>query len=265
MIVQYLLFTGLIYFIFYAWKSKKLWAYKIQQRYPENKHVLREIGYSISTLLILGGIIVMMVWGNKHHLTKTYSPIDKYGYGYYALSLLIMIVIHDTYFYWGHRLMHWKPIFKYVHKTHHLSINPTPFAAYAFHPVEALFQMGIAPLLVLTIPHHISVISIFASYSLLLNVGGHLGHEFFPKWVIHHKIFKWHNTATHHNMHHTNFKTNFGLYFNFWDAVMKTNHPHYENHFEQVVNQRGKLDKTDTQVEVQSKPFDKLNTEPLTL
>ena len=29
-------------------------------------------------------------------------------------------------------------------------------------------------------------------------------------------------------MHHRLVKCNYGLYFNFWDRVMKTNHPHYE-------------------------------------
>lgn len=240
MIWQYLLFTGIFYLIFYVWKNKTLWAAKIQQRYPKNKHVFREIAYSISTLFILGAIICFVVWANKKHLTLMYSPIDKYGYPYYFFSIILMLVVHDAYFYWTHRLLHWKPLFKRVHKIHHLSTNPTPFAAYAFHPIEAVVEMGIMPVIVFTIPHHISTISIFAIYSLLLNVGGHSGFEFFPKWVIRHKIFKWHNTATHHNLHHRFFKTNFGLYFNFWDKVMKTNHPEYETHFEQVVDQRTK-------------------------
>lgn len=246
MIVQYLLFTGIVYLIFYVWKHKSLWPAKIQQRYPKNKHIYREIAYSISTLCILGVVITFVVWANKNHLTRMYNPIDKYGWGYYFLSLLIMFLVHDTYFYWGHRLLHWKPIFKYVHKTHHLSINPTPFAAYAFHPLEAVFEMGIMPLIVFTIPHHISTVSIFALYSLLLNVAAHVGYEFLPKWFARHRIFKWHNTATHHNLHHRYFHTNFGLYLNFWDRIMKTNHPDYEEHFEKLADQREQAKKPST-------------------
>jgi Delta7-sterol 5-desaturase len=42
------------------------------------------------------------------------------------------------------------------------------------------------------------------------------------------------NTATHHNMHHQLLKHNFGLYFNFWDRLMGTNHPEYEQRFEEI-------------------------------
>jgi lathosterol oxidase len=260
MIVQYLLFTGLIYLVFYVWKNKALWSAKIQQRYPKNKHIFREIRYSAYSLLILGVIIAFVVWANKHHLTQAYKPIDKYGWGYYALSLVIMIVIHDTYFYWGHRFLHWKPIFKYVHKTHHLSINPTPFAAYAFHPLEAIFEMGIVPVLVFTVPHHISAISVFAMYSLLLNIAAHVGYEFLPKGFARHKILKWHNTATHHNMHHTNFKTNFGLYFNFWDTLMKTNHPHYEEFFEELADRRKQAPAKNTENLAEVQTVSEINT-----
>jgi len=71
-----------------------------------------------------------------------------------------------------------------------------------------------------------------------MNVMGHLGYELFPKGFASHRLFKWHNTSTHHNMHHRLVKCNYGLYFNFWDRVMSTNHPAYEESFDQVVEQR---------------------------
>jgi len=237
---EYLLATGLVFLVFYVWFKKKLWYAKIQQRYPENKHIIREIKYSISTLFILGIVIMLVTLANKHGLTRAYKPFDKYGYTYYFFSMVLMMFVHDTYFYWGHRLMHWKPIYKWAHQTHHLSVNPSPFAAYAFHPFEAIFEMGILPVLAFTIPHHISTLTIFALYSLVINIGAHVGHEFFPKGVLKHKIFKWHNTATHHNLHHQAVKYNFGLYFNFWDKLMKTNHPRYEFYFNKVTDQRAK-------------------------
>jgi lathosterol oxidase len=240
---RYLLFTGSFYLVFYVWKNKRYWASKIQQRYPEKQHIFREIKYSFFTVLIFGVIIMLTVIAGMKGWTLVYAPFDKYGYFYYFLSIGLMIVLHDTYFYWTHRLMHWKPIFKYVHKVHHLSINPTPFAAYAFHPVEAVVEVGIIPLIAFTIPHHSTTIVIFGIYSLLLNVAGHLGYELFPKGFASHRFFKWHNTSTHHNMHHRLVKCNYGLYFNFWDRVMSTNHPTYEESFDQVVEQReqGKL------------------------
>jgi sterol desaturase/sphingolipid hydroxylase (fatty acid hydroxylase superfamily) len=235
---RYLLFTGAFYLFFYVLKNKKYWYSKIQQRYPVKQHIFREIKYSFITVLIFGAVIALTMLAGAKGLTLVYAPLNKYGYVYYLVSIVLMILLHDTYFYWTHRLMHWKPLFKWVHKTHHLSINPTPFAAYAFHPVEALVEVGIIPLIAFTIPHHGSAIALFGIYSLLLNVAGHLGYELFPKGFASHKIFKWHNTSTHHNMHHRLVKCNYGLYLNFWDRVMHTNHPGYEQSFNEVVEQR---------------------------
>jgi sterol desaturase/sphingolipid hydroxylase (fatty acid hydroxylase superfamily) len=236
--LRFLLLAGSIFIFFYIWKKRNYWYLKIQKKFPSNKHVLHEIKYSFYTVIIFGIVIIQVMWASKHRYTLVYYPMDKYGYPYYFFSILLMIFVHDTYFYWTHRLLHWKLLFRYVHKTHHLSLNPTPFSAYAFHPVEALVEIGIIPLLVFTIPYHVSVISIFSVYTLVLNVGGHMGFEFFPKGFARHKFFKWHNTATHHNMHHQYVKCNYGLYFNIWDRLMKTNHPQYENHFDRVIESR---------------------------
>ncbi len=236
--VEYFLAAGVLYMFFYVWKKKKYWHAKIQRRYAENKNTIRDITYSFSTTVIFGIVIILVIWSIKHGHTLVYNPIDKYGYTWYFLSILLIIIIHDTYFYWTHRFLHWKLIFKWSHKTHHLAHNPTPFSAYAFHPVEALINAPGIPLAAFIIPVHISAIFIATFYQLLINVGAHNGYEFFPKGFTTHKIFKWHNTAPHHNMHHKFAKCNYGLYFNFWDRVMKTNHAKYEEYFEGVIAQR---------------------------
>jgi len=236
--LRYLTFTGLAYLFFYVWRHKRFWGAKIQQRYPATKHIIREIIYSVSTILIFGVVIMATTWAGYHGYTRDYKDINQYGWLYYFFSIGLMIVAHDTYFYWTHRLMHWKPVFRVVHKVHHLSLNPTPFAAYAFHPIEAVIEISIIPLVAFTIPHHTTAIVIFSLYSLFMNVSGHLGYEFFPKGFASHWLFKWHNTATHHNMHHRLIKCNYGLYFNVWDRLMKTNHPTYEESFDHVIEVR---------------------------
>jgi sterol desaturase/sphingolipid hydroxylase (fatty acid hydroxylase superfamily) len=41
-------------------------------------------------------------------------------------------------------------------------------------------------------------------------------------------------TPTHHAMHHEKMRGNYGIYFNFWDRLMGTSHPHYEACFLEV-------------------------------
>lgn len=236
--LHFMLIASGLYMIFYVWKKAQLLYLKIQQRYPAKKDIAREIRYSVYTSIIFTVVIVVVMWLSANDYTLIYRPIDKYGYGYFVFSVFLMIFIHDAYFYWTHRLLHWKPLFKKVHIVHHMSLNPTPFSAYAFHPVEALVEVGIVPVIVFLVPYHYMALTIFSGYALVMNIMGHMGYEFFPKSFSKNKAVNWHNTATHHNMHHKYVKYNFGLYFNLWDSWMKTNHPKYEEHFEQVVNQR---------------------------
>lgn len=69
--------------------------------------------------------------------------MSDYGWIYYFAAFPIMFVIHDTYFYWTHRIMHHKSVFNVMHLVHHKSTNPSPWAAYAFHPLEAIVEVGI--------------------------------------------------------------------------------------------------------------------------
>ena len=233
-----MLIAGGLFMVFYVWKKAQYLYLKIQQRFPSKKDVVREIKYSISTSIIFSVVIVLVMWASAEDVTLIYRPIDKYGWGYFVFSVFLMIFIHDAYFYWTHRLLHWKPLFKRVHVVHHMSLNPTPFSAYAFHPVEALVEVGIVPVIVFLVPYHYIALTIFSGYALVMNIMGHMGYEFFPKSFARNKAANWHNSATHHNMHHRYVKYNFGLYFNLWDRWMKTNHPKYEEVFEQVADQR---------------------------
>lgn len=241
-VFHYIIIAGAFYLFFYICNKKFFWRVKIQQRYAKNKDIIRDIKYSFLTIIIFFAVTLLVVWANEQGYTLIYAPADKYGYAWCYLNVWIMIILHDAYFYWTHRFLHWKPIFSRVHKTHHLSRNPTPFSAYAFHPIEAIINAGIIPLIAFTIPSHMSAIKSFFIVQLILNVYGHLGYELYPKWVTSHWLTKLSNTSTHHNLHHQFVKSNYGLYFNFWDWIMKTNHTKYEKYFDEVTGRRKKSD-----------------------
>jgi sterol desaturase/sphingolipid hydroxylase (fatty acid hydroxylase superfamily) len=68
----------------------------------------------------------------------------------------------------------------------------------------------------------------------VVNTAGHCGFEFLPKKFTRHWFFKWQNPVTHHDMHHSKFNCNYGLYFNIWDRIMGTLHSEYMNKFDEV-------------------------------
>ena len=166
--------------------------------------------------------------------TKIYTHFGDHSVAYFIFSIVVFIILHDTYFYWTHRAMHWKKIYRYVHLVHHKSVDPTPWAAFAFHPLEAVVEIGILPIMVFLIPLHHYAILIWVLYQSAMNLLGHLGFELYPSGFVKGTISKWNNTSTHHNMHHKFVNCNYGLYFNFWDRILKTNHMRYEEEFEKI-------------------------------
>ncbi|MBI1286323.1 MAG: sterol desaturase [Flavobacteriales bacterium] len=236
--MRYVLFAGVPYVLFYLLFKNRTFRMKIQQRYPKLKDVRREVLYSISSVAVFAMVSVFLLYLKKHDFTKIYMDMDAFGGIYFGFSIVLLIVLHDTWFYWTHRLMHWKPIFKYVHLVHHKSTDPTPWAAFSFHPTEAFIQIAYVPIMVCLVPLHPIAILTWALYQFTLNMLGHLGFELLPKGFTKSKWTFWHNTSTHHNMHHKYFSCNYSLYFNVWDRLMGTNHKKYDEMFEEVCERR---------------------------
>ncbi|MEP6700011.1 MAG: sterol desaturase family protein [Bacteroidota bacterium] len=221
-IVRYLLSAGSAFLLCYYPGVKFLKKFKIQPAMPKKKQIRHELIYSFSTVFIFSvvGIAVYFLYVNGY--TTLYTKIPEHGWGYLFISLGIMLIIHDGYFYWTHRLLHTKWFFKKVHIVHHRSINPTPLAAYSFHPLEALLESLIVFPFIIIFPVHIIVFLFFTFLVIITNVIGHLGFEFVPKKIRNSYFGKLLTFSTHHNLHHQKSNKNFGYYFTVWDKIMKT-------------------------------------------
>ncbi|HNR20848.1 MAG: sterol desaturase family protein [Bacteroidetes bacterium] len=229
--LRYLIIAGGAFVIFYVVLKHKFSSKRIQKKFPSNKDFVREIIYSLLTFVIFSFIGIFISLCKRNGFTLMYNDINDYGIVWYVISIILMLLLHDTYFYWTHRLMHHKKIFPVFHKVHHLSNNPSPWAAFAFHPLEAVIEGGILILIVFIIPSHLSAILIFLVIMTVMNVIGHLGYELYPKNFLKNSFSRLNNTSTHHNMHHRLVNCNYGLYFNWWDKWMGTNHKDYNSEF----------------------------------
>lgn len=222
--------TGLWLF-FYVMFRAQLQHRRLASKDPTSGQISREVLHSLRSIFIFGIVSALVVYAAFSGWTQLYLEIDDYGWFWFVASLMIMIVLHDTYFYWTHRLMHHRWLYRFFHRTHHLSLNPTPWAAYAFSPAEAFIQAGIGPLIVLILPVHPIAFAIFMVWQISFNVFGHCGYEIYPRWFIRSPAAYFLNSVTHHAQHHEKFQANFGLYFNVWDRLMGTNHAEYESRF----------------------------------
>jgi sterol desaturase/sphingolipid hydroxylase (fatty acid hydroxylase superfamily) len=233
---RYFIIAGLAFLLMYVIFRNRTSLKKIQARFPRNSDYAREIGYSVMTILMFAAVPLVLLSPPVRQYTTYYTDIDQYGMAYFILAFPLMLILHDTYFYWMHRMMHHPSLFRLMHLVHHKSTNPSPWAAYAFHPLEAVVETGIVPLFLFTIPIHQYHLPFFFLFMIVYNVYGHLGYELYPKGFNRHPIGRWINTSVNHNQHHQYFKGNYGLYFLFWDRIMGTIREDYDVHFDKVKN-----------------------------
>lgn len=232
--LRYAVVAGVAWLLAYVLFRKRWWRRKIIQKIPTSSDVRREMKWSVLTAIIYGFVGVTTILAGKAWGWQVYRKIDSHGWGWFVISIGIAIMVHDTWFYWTHRLMHHRRLFRVFHRVHHESTNPSPWAAYCFAPLEALVQACIFPLLVFTVPMHPLAFLAFMIWQIVFNVLGHTGYEYFPRWLMRSWLGKVLNTPTNHVQHHEKMRGNYGLYFNVWDRLMGTNHPDYEARFTEV-------------------------------
>jgi sterol desaturase/sphingolipid hydroxylase (fatty acid hydroxylase superfamily) len=95
---------------------------------------------------------------------------------YFVVMLLLIHLWRDLHFYLIHRLIHYEPLYKWAHKTHHRNINPGPWSGLAMHPIEHIFYFSCA-LLYLFFPFHPAFIIVTLVHAGLSPAPGHAGFE----------------------------------------------------------------------------------------
>ena len=230
---RYLACVLLVWGLLHVLLRKRI-AHRLISAWPSRADLRREITYSFSSLLVVSaGSAVMLAmvvsgWGQVYH-----DPL-KYGWTWLLLSLPVAIVLHDLYFYWTHRLLHTRWLFRHVHGVHHRSRHPAPWAALSFHPVEALIQGAPLSLILLVVPLDDYVVFAFLLHQMLRNAYGHGGVELFPRGFAHHWFWGRFVTSTHHHLHHETAQGNYGLWFTWWDRWCGTERAEYLERFDKA-------------------------------
>lgn len=231
---RYLIAAGVVYVVLWIALRNRVAHRRIQPGLPERKQMRREFGYSLLTVLIFATVGLGIYYGGQSGVLKIIPELKTGDTAYLAFSTTLMIVAHDTYFYWTHRLMHHPLLFRWMHLRHHRSHRPTPWAAYSFAPAEALVQASFAPLFLLFVPMHELGMFLWVGHMILLNAIGHSSIEIFPRGWVGNRWLDWHNTVTHHDLHHSRSRHNYGLYFTWWDRLMGTENPEYRTKFDEI-------------------------------
>jgi len=188
-----------------------------------DRQIAREIGWSLASAAIYGIPAGIVAWGwAQHGWTRVYGDVGAYPIWWLPASVLVYLFVHDTWFYWTHRLMHRPRWFRAMHAVHHASRPPTAWAAMSFHPLEALTGALVIPALVFVVPIHVGALLVVLTIMTVMGVTNHMGWEMFPRALVHGRLGRWLITASHHQRHHDRYACNYGLYFRVWDRLCGT-------------------------------------------
>jgi len=221
--VPVLLIATLIALLPVRWRASRT----VQSHTPAAGQRRREFLNSMLTVLIFSANGAVIFAGAKVGILQVYGNLAERGWVYAGVSLVVLVLAHDTWFYWTHRLLHQRRVFAWSHRTHHRSVAPTPWAAYSFAPAEAVVQAVFLTLTLLVLPLHPAVIFAFLTHMIVRNVLGHAGVELMPRAWLAGWWGRWFTTTLHHDLHHAQGRHNYGLYFVWWDRIGGTEHPEY--------------------------------------
>jgi sterol desaturase/sphingolipid hydroxylase (fatty acid hydroxylase superfamily) len=144
---------------------------------------------------------VLYVWlaanGKVPYLSFQENPL-----GFVAWFFAI-ILIREIHFYFTHRMIHWKFLYKHVHSVHHLNPNPGPWSGLAMHPVEHIIYLS-GVLVHFIIPSNPLHFFFHMQHLIIGPVTVHLG---FEGPTINNKPI---SSDYFHYLHHKHYTCNFG-------------------------------------------------------
>lgn len=176
--LYYVAIAGLFFALWLWWRWRPGTRSALQPRPVGAPQIRRELLMSLFSVIVIGAFTpVVLALGLQHH-TRFYRDIAQHGWPYFFASILLMALVQDTWFYWSHRAMHGRWLFRWLHRTHHRSVHTNPWTTYSINPLG-----------------------------------------------------RWINTSTAHNTHHARGRYNYGWYFLFWDRIMGTLAPDYDEHY----------------------------------
>jgi Delta7-sterol 5-desaturase len=241
-LARYLIGAGGVTLV--LWLGRRALAHRrIQTRRAVRGDIVREVRQSLWTIVVFAVVDLMTTVA----LARGGAiPVDT---GTILPLLLIaqvaaLAVLHDAWFYWMHRALHRPKLFRLTHLAHHRSRTPTSWAAYSFATGEAVTEALAVPAILLIVSHVTPIcpvgvyplaVIVFLGHQIARNAIGHSGHELAWSGFTRSRWTGWLTTTTHHDLHHSEGRYNYGLYFTWWDRWMGTEHPRYHDRFEAVV------------------------------
>jgi len=237
-VARYLTFAVSFTLLLWVVLARPLAARKLRPTRPPITQLMVELVFSVRSVAVFSTVGLLTFFLDRAGLLPGPDLAKSWGPVWFWVALALIIVGHDAWFYWTHRLIHHPRLFRRFHRRHHKSNNPSPFTAYSFDMTEAAINGLFVPVWLILVPTPWPVIGLFMLHQIVRNTIGHSGYELFPAAPNGKPLFDWMTTVTHHDLHHAQAGWNYGLYFTWWDRWMGTEHPAYYARFAEATSPR---------------------------
>jgi sterol desaturase/sphingolipid hydroxylase (fatty acid hydroxylase superfamily) len=187
-----------------AFKYSGRWLASRSQFFLFRNQLLDNMFWTIASAVpIWTAYEVLTLWAQANRIIPY---VDWRTHPVYCLLLMCFIpLFHEVHFYMVHRLIHWQPLYRYIHSLHHKNVNPGPWSGLSMHPVEHLLYFSgvllhwIVPSNPVHVIYHMQVAALSPSV-------GHCGFE----KVLLFKRFPLDTGNYMHYLHHKHFAVNYG-------------------------------------------------------
>jgi sterol desaturase/sphingolipid hydroxylase (fatty acid hydroxylase superfamily) len=233
---EYAIYAGSLFVL--LWIVLRSWVQhrKIQPRQRAgSRQWMREVGWSVVSQFVftVSGLVVAI--GAQRAFGTALIDIESWNSTLAVIGLALVFVLYDdATFYWIHRALHTKRLYRRFHLTHHRSVDVTPLTSFSFHPAEAFANAFPGMVLGVFVAAPGAAFYWLGWASLLNNLAGHCGFEWAPRWWHRVPLLGLKTPSMHHNQHHEKVRGNYGLYFTFWDRWCGTEFADYEQRWSEL-------------------------------
>ncbi len=125
---------------------------KIREATPPPKQLVMEFLFSIRPTAIFATLALIPFTLQYTGVSNGPAIAASWGPLWFVACFVLMVLAHDAYFYWAHRIMHHPRLFRRFHRRHHKSNNPSPFTSYSFDLGSEAGRAANVPSCVLLVP-----------------------------------------------------------------------------------------------------------------
>jgi lathosterol oxidase len=192
------------------------------QKHRVNERKWQELSHAPGSIFVLCLCFSAGLFAQWQGWTPAPLPLSLWSA---PLLLGLSVLFYDAWFYWIHRLLHSKPMFRF-HALHHTSVAPTVWTNHHETLMEAFLNQAYYALIVFVLPIPWQMLVLQKIYDQISGMLGHAGYEHFASpaartpWPLASTVF--------HDQHHGYFRFNYAHTFSFWDRLMGTLHPRYD-------------------------------------